>query len=331
MQGCFWSAAVPRRAGCQEGANGVKCAWLLGPRGRCVEGMALRRFKVALAQMSPALGDLERNLALHEKLAREAASHGAGLVLFPELSLTGYFIKDLVSSVALRAESPELRPLLVLSRDVALVVGLVEETPDRRFYNAALYLEGGAVRHVHRKVYLPTYGIFDEQRYFAAGDRARAFDTALGRMAILLCEDLWHPALPLLAAHDGADLILCPSSSPGRGLGPEGRFCNAAAWEAANRTYAALFTVYLAYAGRVGYEDGACFWGGSEVIGPGGEPAAKAPYLDEVLLYAELDPNELRRARIANPLLRDERLELTLRELGELVRRRSGGSPPSHG
>ncbi len=292
--------------------------------------MALRRFKLALAQMSPALGDLARNLALHEKLAREAASHGAGLVLFPELSLTGYFVKDLVSSVALRRDSPELRPLLALSREVALVVGLVEETSDHRFYNAALYLAGGDICHVHRKVYLPTYGIFDEQRYFAAGERARAFDTALGRMAILLCEDMWHPSLPYLVVHDGADLLLCPSSSPGRGLSQEGRFSNAAAWEAANRSYAALLTVYLAYAGRVGYEDGACFWGGSEVIGPGGEAAAKAPYLDETLLYAELDPGELRRARIANPLLRDERLDLTLRELGDLIRRRSGASHPFH-
>lgn len=293
-------------------------------------GIALKRFKIALAQISPALGDLARNLALHEKVAREAASHGAGLVLFPELSLTGYFIKDLVSALALTPQSPELRPLLALSREVALVVGLVEETPDHRFCNTALYLEGGEIRHVHRKVYLPTYGIFDEQRYFAPGDRARAFDTALGRMAILLCEDLWHPPLPYLVAHDGADLVLCPSSSPGRGLSQEGRFANAAAWEAANRSYAALLTVYLAYAGRVGYEDGACFWGGSEVIGPGGEAAAKAPYLDEALLYAELEPGELRRARIANPLLRDERLDLTLRELAELVRRRSGGTGPCH-
>lgn len=290
--------------------------------------MALHSFKIALAQMAPVLGDVVRNLALHEKLAREAASHGAALVLFPELSLTGYFVKDLVSSVALRRGAPELAPLLALSREVALVVGLVEETSGHRFYNAAMYLEGGEIRHVHRKVYLPTYGIFDEQRYFAAGDRARAFDTALGRMAVLLCEDLWHPSLPYLVAHDGAGLILCPSSSPGRGLGGGGRFANAAAWEAANRTYAGLFTMYLAYAGRVGYEDGACFWGGSEVIGPGGEETAKAPYLDETLLYADVDPGELRRARIANPLLRDERLDLTQRELDALLRRRIRESLP---
>jgi predicted amidohydrolase len=285
--------------------------------------MALQKAKIALAQMAPALGDVARNLALHEKLAREAASHGAQLVLFPELSLTGYFVKDLVSSVALRRDSPELRPLLALSHEVGLAVGLVEEGANHRFYNAAMYLEGGAIRHLHRKIYLPTYGIFDEQRYFAAGDRVRAFDTALGRAALLLCEDMWHPSLPYLAAHDGADLILCGSSSPARGLAADGRFVNAAAWETTNRSYAGLFTVYVAYAGRVGYEDGACFWGGSEVIGPSGEPVSKAPYLDEAICYAELDPGALRRARLANPLLRDERLDLTLRELDDLVRRRT--------
>ena len=285
--------------------------------------MALQKTRLALAQMAPTLGDVARNLALHEKLAREAASHGANIVLFPELSLTGYFIKDLVSSVAVRRDGPEIRPLLALSRDVAVVVGLVEEDAGHKFYNAAFYLEGGAIRHVHRKIYLPTYGIFDEQRYFAAGDRARAFDTPFGRMAVLLCEDMWHPSLPFLAAHDGADVILCGSSSPARGLGADGRFANATAWETANRAYAGLLTLYVAYTGRVGYEDGACFWGGSEVIAPSGEAVAKAPYLDEALLYAELDPGALRRARLANPLLRDERLDLTLRELTDLVRRRS--------
>ncbi|HYA50146.1 MAG TPA: nitrilase-related carbon-nitrogen hydrolase [Streptosporangiaceae bacterium] len=289
--------------------------------------MALRRFKIALAQMSPALGDLERNIALHEKLGREAASHGAGLVLFPELSLTGYFIKDLVSSVALKTESPELRPLLALSRDVALVVGLVEETPDRRFYNAALYLEGGAIRHVHRKVYLPTYGIFDEQRYLAAGGRVRAFDTALGRMAILICEDMWHPATVGIAAWDGAEILLCPSASPGRGLGQAEPFQNSSTWERVIRAYGDLFTCFVVYANRVGYEDGACFWGGSEVVDPMGASLAKARYLEEDLLVAEVDAGTLRRARIANPLLRDERLDLTLREVERIIRGQAGEGP----
>lgn len=285
----------------------------------------MRRFAVAIAQITPVLGDVERNLALHEKAVEEAVTRGAGLLVFPELSLTGYFVKDQVPSIAIGPRHPVLERLLGLSRRLALVVGAVEESADARFYNTALYLEGGEVRHVHRKVYLPTYGIFDEQRYLAAGDRIRAFDTALGRMAILICEDAWHPSAASLAAQDGAEVLLIPSCSPGIGLSQEGQFANARYWETILRAYAGLFTTFVVYAHRVGYEDGACFWGGSEIVTPTGERIAKARYLEEDFLVAELDPTEIRRARTMNPLLRDERLDLTLRELQRIVRTREAG------
>jgi predicted amidohydrolase len=282
----------------------------------------MRHFRLAVAQIAPTLGDLEKNLTLHEKMARQAIEQSANLLVFPELSLTGYFLKDQVPSVALRSDSPLLQRFRELSSRVAMVLGFVEEAPDHRFYNAAAYLEGGEIRHIHRKVYLPTYGIFDEARYLAAGDRVRAFDTALGRMAILICEDLWHPAAPAIAAWDGAEILICPSASPGRGLGQAEPFQNAATWERTLRTCGDLLTSYVVYANRVGYEDGACFWGGSEVVTPGGETLAKARYLEEDLLLAEMDPGGLRRARMANPLLRDERMELTLRELSRIIQAR---------
>lgn len=284
----------------------------------------MRRCRVALAQIAPTLGDLERNLALHEKVAREAMTRGANLLVFPELSLTGYFIKDLVPTLALGPASRRLDPLFELSRRVAMVVGLVEESADHRFFNAAFYLEGGEVRHVHRKAYLPTYGIFDEHRYVGAGDRIGAFDAAVGRLGVLICEDMLHPSAAYIASRDGAEALLCPSASPGRGLLPDGRFANARAWETVNRAYAELFTTYVVYVNRVGYEDGACFWGGSEVIAPTGEVAAKAGYLEEELVVAELEDAELRRARLTNPLLRDERFDLTMRELRRLEAAREG-------
>jgi predicted amidohydrolase len=290
----------------------------------------MRRFRVGVAQIAPALGDLEKNLALHEKMAREAISQSANLLVFPELSLTGYFLKDQVPTVALGPEAPTMQTLCRLSQRVAMVVGFVEETPGHQFYNAAAYLEGGEIRHIHRKAYLPTYGIFDEQRYLAAGGRIRAFDTALGRMAILICEDLWHPATVGIVAWDGADMILCPSASPGRGLGQSEPFQNAATWERVIRAYGDLFTCFVVFANRVGYEDGACFWGGSEVVGPTGRTWAKARYLQEELVVAEVEAGALRRARLANPLLRDERLELTLQELMRIIRSRARGQgePP---
>ncbi|MBI2000665.1 MAG: carbon-nitrogen hydrolase [candidate division NC10 bacterium] len=286
----------------------------------------MRRSRVAVAQMAPILGDVEKNLALHEKAAREAISQSVNLLVFPELSLTGYFLKDQVTSVALTEQAPALDVLRNLSHRVAMVVGFVEEAPGHRFHNAAAYLEGGEIRHIHRKVYLPTYGIFDEQRYLAAGARIQAFDTALGRMAILICEDLWHPATAGIAAWDGAEIILCPSASPGRGLGQAEPFQNASTWERVIRAYGDLFACFVVYANRVGYEDGACFWGGSEVVGPTGQALAKAGYLEEELLVVEVEGGALRRARVANPLLRDERLELTLQEVQRILRAR-GGDP----
>lgn len=283
----------------------------------------MRPFRVAVGQIAPTLGDLEKNLALHETTARDAIAQSANLLIFPELSLTGYFLKDQVPSVALRPDAPALRLFRELSQRIAVILGFVEEGTGHRFYNASAYFEGGEIRHIHRKAYLPTYGIFDEARYLAAGERVRAFDTALGRMAILICEDLWHPAVPAIAAWDGAEIIVCPSASPGRGLGQAGPFQNASTWERTIRTCGDLLTSYVVYANRVGYEDGACFWGGSEVVAPSGEPVAKARYLEDELLLATLDPGALRRARVANPLLRDERLDLTAQELARILKARA--------
>ena len=283
----------------------------------------MRPFRVAVGQIAPTLGDLEKNLALHETTARDAIAQSANLLVFPELSLTGYFLKDQVPSVALRPDAPALRLFRELSQRIAIILGFVEEGSGHRFYNASAYFEGGEIRHIHRKAYLPTYGIFDEARYLAAGERVRAFDTALGRMAILICEDLWHPAVPAIAAWDGAEIIVCPSASPGRGLGQAGPFQNASTGERTIRTCGDLLTSYVVYANRVGYEDGACFWGGSEVVAPSGEPVAKARYLEDELLLATLDPGALRRARVANPLLRDERLDLTARELARILKARA--------
>jgi predicted amidohydrolase len=208
-------------------------------------------FRVGIAQINPKLGDLQSNLALYEEKIRQGVGEGADLLLFPELSLTGYFLRDMVPNVALRLSSPEISELKKLSRKISFVAGLVEESSDYRFYNAAIYFEGGEIRHVHRKVYLPTYGMFDEQRYFARGDRIRAFDSKFGRIAILVCEDLWHPSTIYLAALDGALAVLCPSASPLRGItDQQAQDDNARYWELLNRTYAETFSLFLIYGNR---------------------------------------------------------------------------------
>jgi len=268
-----------------------------------------------LAQIDPALGDRDRNLERHREWVRQATAAGANLLVFPELSLTGYFLKDLVPDSAIRLDDPIMRELGALSTDLDIVVGAVVEEPDHRYFNASLYFSRGELVHLHRKVYLPTYGMFDEQRYFAPGDRFRSFRTGFGRAGILVCEDIWHLSSAYILSLEGVDMIICPSSSPGRGITTDERLGTAESYNLVCRTYAQFLTTFFLYCNRVGFEDGANFWGGSMVIGPNGDIIAQQEDADEALVLASLDLAEVRRERLTNPLLRDERLELTINEL----------------
>ena len=279
--------------------------------------------RLALAQIRPALGDLERNLALHLRYVDRAAAAQADIVVFPEQSLTGYFLSDLVPDVALRRDDPRLDPLRDASRAVDVIFGFVEETSDHRFLPAAGYLRDGEFVHVHHKVYLVTYGLFDEARDLAGGGAVRAFDTPFGRQAMLICEDLWHPTTAAIAAADGADVIYGLSSSPGRGVaGGTHELGSAEAWRVINRLYATLHVCYVVHCNRVGFEDGVNFWGGSEVVGPDGEVLARAPEFEEALVFATLADAPLRRQRTRLPLRRDEDVTLNVREFARIAAQR---------
>jgi predicted amidohydrolase len=275
---------------------------------------------LGIYQFAPALGDVERNLATVETAVEAAHNAGVDLLVLPELALTGYTLKDMVPAVAQRLDSPLVRKLASLSERVSLVAGFVEESSDYRYYNAAAYFEGGRVVHVHRKVYLPTYGMFDEYRYMASGDRIRAFNTRFGRLAMLVCEDLWHPSTAYLTALDGASCLVGVACSPARGAQDDIQLYSSLAWQTLNRMYAHFFTAYVVFANRVGYEDGVGFWGGSEVVDPEGVVIARAPLFQEHFLTATLNADRVRRARIVSPFLRDERVDLTLRELERIHR-----------
>jgi NAD+ synthase (glutamine-hydrolysing) len=266
---------------------------------------------------------VQTNLDKHLALVKDARAAGADLLIFPELSLTGYVLQDLTSTVALRPQSdnPIFRQLLQASQDLDLVVGFVDEDRRNRFYIAAAYLSRGQVVHIHHKVYLPTYGLFDEGRFFAWGDSIQAFDTRFGRLGILICEDFWHASPPYLLWLDGAEMLLFTSASPGRGLTKEPQLTSARWVEQINQAYASLFTTFVAHANRVGYEDGLNFWGGSTVFDPDGELIARGPYHQETLVLAEVDLNQLHRTRARLPLLRDERTALVMRELARVIER----------
>lgn len=279
------------------------------------------KLTVALAQIDTHLGDVETNLDNHLSIIRDAQQSGVDLLVFPELSLTGYALQDLVPLVAHRASEDDLifNSLLEASKDIDLVVGFVDEDYRHRFFIAAAYLSAGEVVHVHHKVYLPTYGLFDEGRFFAWGDRVQAFNTRFGRLGMLICEDFWHASPPYLLWLDGADLFLFTSASPGRGINRSLRLESARWVEHINRAYASVFTTFVAHTNRVGYEDGLNFWGGATLYNPNGELLAKGPYHEEAVTYAEIDLNQLHRTRTRLPLLRDERTALVMREMKRIL------------
>jgi predicted amidohydrolase len=277
--------------------------------------------KLALAQIATKLGDVEANLAKHLDFIQQARAQKVDLIVFPELSLTGYILQDLVATVAHRPldDDPMFKPLLQASQNLDVVVGFVDEDTRHRFYIASAYLSGGRVVHVHHKVYLPTYGLFDEGRFFARGDSIRAFETRFGRVGLLICEDFWHASPPYLLWLDGADLLLFSSASPGRGLNVHDKLESASWVEIVNQSYANLFSCFVVHSNRVGFEDGLNFWGGATIFDPNGERIAHGPYFEEALTVADLDMNQLRRTRSRLPLVRDERAELVHQELTRIL------------
>jgi predicted amidohydrolase len=283
--------------------------------------------RIALAQLAPRLGVLDDNLAAHRRGLASARSGGAGLVVFPELGLTGYQLQDLAAEVAMRVDDPRLLSLAEETAGMSAVVSFVEEADDHRLFISAALLEDGEVRFVHRKLFLPTYGLFDERRFFAAGDRLRAVDSRIGvRLGVAVCEDFWHLAVPETLALDGAQILINVSSSPGRDLAAihEVGLGTAASWRTLMRTYAQLTTSFVVFCNRVGMDETISFWGGSEVISPTGEALFTAPLFDEGLHFVDIELGDVRRERIGLPLLRDERPELHLRELRRIIAERTG-------
>lgn len=279
------------------------------------------RVKIGLAQMYPKLADVHANLDTHRSYIQQAAGQGVDLLLFPELSLTGYQVQDLVPEVAISADAsdPVFKALLDESRALDIVVGFVQRDARNRYYIAGAYLSQGECVHIHRKVYLPTYTLFDEGRFFDAGEAIRAFDTRFGRFGLLICEDFWHVSPPYVLWMDGADVLLLQSASPGRGLDATDRLSSSRWVELVNQAYGSMFTNYVIHCNRVGFEDGKSFWGGSSIVDPNGAFLTSGEYFDEELITHTIDLNEINRARSRLPLLRDERPDIIQRELARIL------------
>ncbi len=278
------------------------------------------KVKIALAQISPKLGDLKSNLDKHLAYIQMARDEKADLVIFPELSLTGYSLKDAVYDVAMKSDDDFLKPIYEASKKIAISFGMVELTDNLQAKNTQLFLEDGKITSKHRKVYLPTYGVFEEKRYFSAGDRFQAFDSNLGRFGTLICEDMWHFSSTMILAQDGASVILCSSAGLLRSMQAKGKPDNIQIWENLNSSSAHNYTSYFVFCNRVGSEDGLIFWGGSEIVGPSGKVVTKAPYFEETLITGEINQKSLKHARIHTTLLSDEKMDLVIDELQRIIK-----------
>ena len=272
--------------------------------------------RILLAQTNPRLGDLHANLSDHiERIAR-AVAKGCELVVFPELSLTGYFLKDQVFELGLALDAEPIERLVQASRDISIVFGCVERTPEERFYNSLFFLEDGQIKGVHRKVHLVSYGMFDEARDFAAGERFELFKSKHGRFGPMLCEDFWHVTSSYVHFLNDADALLIASASPARGASAPGPgLASQRTWDQMLGASALFYRTWVLYAARVGWEDGIGFGGHTTVFDPFGQRTACLEGFEPGDLLARIDRAALRRARVETPLRRDEKPWLLAAEL----------------
>lgn len=272
---------------------------------------------MALAQIDCILGDVDENLRRAKEVMAEAKDKGADLLVFPELSLAGYALEELGNEVAIEAHSKPLISLAEEAGETAVVVGFCEEGRGFHTYNSAAYLEGGSLLHLHRKLYLPNYRIYEERKHYSPGQSMRAFDTRLGRMAMLICNDAWQPFLPFIAVQDGAQVLIIPANSghyPYPGLLDTKEY-----WRDITRFYARMLESYVIFVNRVGEQQSLVFLGHSHVVDPWGRVVAEGPGHEEALITVDIDLANVRRRRREVPLVKEARLALLSKELSRLA------------
>ncbi len=270
-----------------------------------------------MAQVAPVLGDVDANFELARQAIREAREKGADLAVFPELSMTGYSLGQVSDEVSIEASDPRITELAEEAGDVSVVIGFHEDGAGVRTYNSAAYLEEGRVLHLHRKLYLPTYSIFEERKHFSPGQSMRAFTSRFGRMAMMICNDAWQPTLGFLAVQDFARVLLIPTNSADARF--PGDLDTTEYWRDITEFYGRMYECYVVFVNRVGSEGELDFWGNSHVVDPWGKTIVEAPLRKETVVTAELDFQAVLKHRKKVPLLKEARLSLLNRELTRLA------------
>ena len=263
------------------------------------------KIKIALAQMSCKREDKKENLTKIEKTVIKAKKQAADLVIFPELSLTGYVVRDQIYELAETIPGPSTKIIENIAKKTKahIVFGMPElsEKTQATIYNAAVLVGPEGLIGKYRKMYLPTHSVFEEKRYFRPGYQAAVFDTELGKIGLIICYDVFFPEVSRLTRLKGAQLIVCISASPA---------VRRAFFETLTVARAIENTAFLAFVNLVGIEDGLQFWGGSRIVGPNGKVLVQAKYDDEDLVMCDVDYADIRSLETFVPTLKDLRPEL---------------------
>jgi len=263
------------------------------------------KIKLALAQISSKREDKEANLQKIEKLTRKAKDLGADLVIFPELCLSGYVVRDQIYELAETVPGPTVEKVEELAKKTGMhiIFGMPElsEKTQATIFNTAVLISPKGLIGKYRKMYLPTHSVFEEKRYFRPGYQTAAFPTELGNIGLCICYDVFFPEVTRLTRLKGAQLIVCISASPA---------VRRSYFETLTCARALENTTFLAYVNLAGVQDGLQFWGGSRLVSPSGDVLAKAKYDEEDFVTCEVDYSDLRTAETFIPTLKDLRPEL---------------------
>ncbi|MFQ5944477.1 MAG: nitrilase-related carbon-nitrogen hydrolase [Anaerolineales bacterium] len=283
--------------------------------------------RVALAQIESIDGDLEANIARHLERIQQAISDGAELIVFPELGLTGDRIGADIPDVSLTHEAEELTPIADASRKIDIVIGLSERGVVNLYnrYNSAFYYSQGSLLYRHRKLFLVNYSVFEEAKHYVPGNNLQAFDSRLGRLCVLVCNDMWHASAPYIGALDGAELVISPSATARGTLQEHLDIPNI--WDHMLHAYSGMMGFYTIFVNRAGVrkdpQEEHIYWGGSAIIDPRGQTVVQAPFDDEALVYGEVDLETVAQQRFKAPILRDARLWILRQEINRLAAERS--------
>lgn len=274
--------------------------------------------KIGISQVAPHFGNIQANLALMLEIMHENTGK-ADLLVFPELSLTGYDLKDRLFDVSLTADSKEILRICEASAatGVNVVFGFVEKGKGELIYNSAMMIQNGKITSIQRKIYPTNYGVFEEAKYFAKGKKVNLDQVGSFISSMLICNDVWHPSLPHIAAHHHTSLLIALINSPEGGLGSD--YSSSAGWERVGQFYASVYGCYVALVNRVGNENGIMFYGNSKVINPYGEVILHCPYGDPAVQICEIDYNAVKEVRKLLPIMRDEDVHITLKHFTEIA------------